>query len=603
MFNSLKNKLLSIFLLFSTLCVMIIFLRNYYSDKKEKIDTAQRSINLIYSSNLLKFHVVEHFLSIEIRSMKFFKAGNSASLIKIDSISRSIDHQISVIEKNEVTKKFDLDSALSKIAKHIAIHKATFNELLTDIKLRGYGDYGYIGKMRGASHQLENSNKINLISYLTVRRNEKDYMLRYEIRYIDSVKHSIKILNKQIESNPHLSSSDKDTLLSYTRNYLVYFDSMTVMDKKMGLKDNSGLILKQDEIEKSITNQFIDLTNSTYKEEMLIYEKLDFSFVLYSFLLVLISFLFSYFLANRITKPISQLAEKTHLFVKSGFTNKDDEEIKSSDEEIRILIRNFNILKKEVANLLFDFKKKVADRTKLIEQQNTELTELNATKDKFFSIIAHDLRSPFTAIIGFSEVLAKDIEKYDKVAIKEFAHDIHNSANQTMALLENLLEWARLQNGGISPNFAPNHLLSMTNEICLLYNDSVKSKNIKLENTITSELTVNCDINMTKTVIRNLISNAIKFTGKQGTILISALQKENIIEVHVSDTGVGISAQAIPNLFRIDKSLSTDGTEHEKGTGLGLLLCKELIEKHGGRIWIESELGKGSTVKFTLKSI
>ena len=174
------------------------------------------------------------------------------------------------------------------------------------------------------------------------------------------------------------------------------------------------------------------------------------------------------------------------------------------------------------------------------------------------------------------------------------------TVDATFKLLENLLEWASLQQGMIKPDIVVNNFKTIAYEICLMYSDIAAAKNITLKNNIDMDIFINCDKEMTKTVLRNLISNAIKFSNKDGTIALNAYQQSSFLEVQIKDTGIGISINDKPNLFGIDKNLSTPGTAGEKGTGLGLILCKELIEKQGGKIWVESEEGKGSTFHFTL---
>lgn len=241
---------------------------------------------------------------------------------------------------------------------------------------------------------------------------------------------------------------------------------------------------------------------------------------------------------------------------------------------------------------------------KLIEDKLNEkrarLHELNATKDKFFSIIAHDLKSPFNAILGFSELLAQQIREKDYKRIEKSGMIIHKSSQQAMDLLTNLMEWARSQTGKM--NFTPQSIdiVLLINQITELLTPSAQQKSI----TITAELPRNAfvlaDTAMISTVMRNLISNAIKFTHPGGKIGIFAVQNETELTINVSDTGVGIQNESIEKLFRIDESYSTIGTSNEKGTGLGLILCKDFITKHGGKIWVESEPGKGSKFHFLL---
>jgi signal transduction histidine kinase/ligand-binding sensor domain-containing protein len=237
---------------------------------------------------------------------------------------------------------------------------------------------------------------------------------------------------------------------------------------------------------------------------------------------------------------------------------------------------------------------------KTVAIKTAELSELNASKDKFFSIIAHDLKNPFNAIIGISELLKEEIESGDPAGIEEHAALINNSAVQTSRLLENLLEWANSQTGKILFNPAPIKLSELLNEELSILNDMAARKNIELKSSIADNLTIMADKNMIKTVLRNLISNAIKFTHNNGKVEVQAILDNNQVEVAVSDSGIGMTKETMAKLFRIDANLSTRGTENEKGTGLGLFLCKEFIQKHGGKIWVESEPGKGSIFKFML---
>jgi len=237
-----------------------------------------------------------------------------------------------------------------------------------------------------------------------------------------------------------------------------------------------------------------------------------------------------------------------------------------------------------------------------LEKIYNELHELNASKDKFFSIIAHDLKNPFSSIIGFSEMLIEEINSNDLSTAGKYATQINTSAVQTFRLLENLLEWANSQRGKISFKPQEINLEDILNEEFLTVNDAANSKNIELKSSVPEKLVVFADRNMIKTILRNLISNAIKFTYKNGKVDVKAIARDNEVEIAVSDNGIGINKDTIAKLFRIDANLSTRGTENENGTGLGLFLCKEFVEKHGGKIWVESESGKGSIFKLILPS-
>jgi signal transduction histidine kinase/streptogramin lyase len=243
---------------------------------------------------------------------------------------------------------------------------------------------------------------------------------------------------------------------------------------------------------------------------------------------------------------------------------------------------------------------KLNESNLLLEERRHHIEELNASKDKFFSIIAHDLKNPFQSIIGFSQMQKEEIKSGDRGAIEVYAGLINTSAIQTYRLLENLLEWANSQRGKITFNPVPINLMEILNEEFIVLNDIAIMKNIELKSSFPYDIIIKADNDMIKTILRNLISNAIKFTHKNGMVEVRAMLEDRNVEISVSDNGIGMTNETMAKLFRIDANLSTRGTENEKGTGLGLFLCKEFVEKHGGKIWVESESGKGSTFKFLI---
>lgn len=239
-------------------------------------------------------------------------------------------------------------------------------------------------------------------------------------------------------------------------------------------------------------------------------------------------------------------------------------------------------------------------RTSELRNVNAQLAELNASKDKFFSIISHDLRNPFSVMLGYSQLIETNFNTYPPEKIHRLFSKLRTAAERLYVLLENLLTWARLQQGAMEyhPDFIEiNRLTAETVDLLFV---QAGQKRITLQNLIQGEFFAYADHNMLSTVLRNLISNAIKFTPEGGRIAVSALQNEGWIELAVADTGVGIKAEDLPKLFRIDVQHTQVGTAGEKGSGLGLNLCKDLVEKNGGRIIIESEEGQGTTVRFTL---
>ena len=250
----------------------------------------------------------------------------------------------------------------------------------------------------------------------------------------------------------------------------------------------------------------------------------------------------------------------------------------------------------------------VDERTQQLSEMNLSLEDIISKKDRFLSIISHDLRGPFNSLLGFSNMLKNEFETLDKPTQKDFIDTIHQGIERTYKLLEDLLEWSYSQSGTISYKPERTNLSEMTKELVDVLNFLIEQKNIKLINNVPESVFVNADKNMLSTIIRNLVSNAIKFTPKQGTIMLGAKticdkEKKNFIEFSVKDTGVGITKEVQSKLFDIATISSSSGTDNEPGSGLGLILCKEFIDRHNCEIRVESEAHKGSEFIFTIPAL
>ncbi len=245
----------------------------------------------------------------------------------------------------------------------------------------------------------------------------------------------------------------------------------------------------------------------------------------------------------------------------------------------------------------FNQKRKANER---LRKSEANLKELNATKDKFFSIIAHDLKNPLHILLLTSDILAQNFESYSPEKIKVYILNMNKSSKSLANLLENLLNWSRAQLGTIEYKPKKLNLYDVVQEVLSPLWGNAEKKDVSISTNLDENLHVNADKNMIALVIRNLVSNAIKFTQHGGNIQLQANLNNSHVEIEVQDSGIGIPDEDIPKLFRIDVQHTTTGTDNEQGTGIGLILCKEFIEKHGGKIWAESEQGKGSKFKFTV---
>jgi signal transduction histidine kinase len=235
-----------------------------------------------------------------------------------------------------------------------------------------------------------------------------------------------------------------------------------------------------------------------------------------------------------------------------------------------------------------------------LKENESRLKDLNAAKDKFFSIISHDLRSPFNCIIGYCDLLIERVDKQDYRKVEKYSRVIHEASWRAMNLLTDLTDWSRSQTGKLEFHPESININSLVNETLECVLDSAEQKEIQLEKTLPLNISVYADKSMLKTILRNLVNNAIKFTHPGGKVIIAARNRPGEVRFSVIDNGIGISAEVIRNLFRIDKSTSTPGTNFETGSGLGLLICKEFVEFHKGQIWVVSQPGEGSKFNFTI---
>lgn len=259
---------------------------------------------------------------------------------------------------------------------------------------------------------------------------------------------------------------------------------------------------------------------------------------------------------------------------------------------LKLKKKNFQSLKKK--------NKQLREANERIRDSEYNQRELNATKDKFFSMIAHDLKNPFQALFGISEVVYRNIDTMDKEEIKEYCKSIYETSHNLYNLLENLLQWSRTQLGNLKLNPRSLNIKDVAEEITELLRINIEEKNIQVKNEIDDIITAYADRNVLRTILRNLLSNAIKFTEEQGVVTIQAETEPDRTIISISDTGQGIPEEHLNNLFRVKSNHNTKGTSNEQGIGLGLILCKELVEQSKGKIWAESKVGEGSTFKFTL---
>ena len=316
--------------------------------------------------------------------------------------------------------------------------------------------------------------------------------------------------------------------------------------------------------------------------------------------------------ANRVAELVIANEEKAKRVAELVIANEDKakqtagiaiDDVEKANRVAELVIANEDKAKR-VAELVIANEEKAKRIADLVLTMNElqQCLQSHIDKDLFISILAHDLRSPFTALIGISDLLIENLRGYSIKQTAELLQHLKNASTDTFALLEDLLAWTSSQSGKMPYNPQILNFSDIWKNILDSLNISAEAKSITLKISTYGNMPVFvfADINMIKTILRNLVSNAIKFTNKGGTITINARENSENATVSVSDNGIGIVPDKLSKLFNISHRYTTKGTEKECGTGLGLILCKEFVEKHGGKIWVESLPGEGSTFSFTL---
>ncbi len=302
-------------------------------------------------------------------------------------------------------------------------------------------------------------------------------------------------------------------------------------------------------------------------------------------------------------KMIDLKKAKKIISIQNEELEKKNEEINRKREALESTYVKFRKRTIELFGKMVDLRKAyniINNQKKEIESQRKQLHELNASKDKFFSIIAHDLKNPIAGFLGLTEVMAEDMASFTDEEKQEFIELIHKSSKQLHLLLENLLQWSRAQTGRLSYKPKKLNMYSIFQENYSLIHASAEVKQITIEEKVDREAEVWADTDMVNTILRNLLTNAVKFSERASKITVYTSIEGDKVITSVKDEGIGISDEELEKLFKIGYNKSKVGTANEEGTGLGLILCNEFVKRNGGEVIVESKEGEGSIFSFSL---
>lgn len=483
------------------------------------------------------------------------------------------------------------------------------------------------------SHEVLNELKDIEVSLIDLETGQRGYIITGDLKYLEPYNTNLFTLNSKVDFLQKMTADNPSQTKRINVLKEMILIKLSVLNTAIDVRNNNGFEAVKLIIEagggKVIMDKIRVQILKIRDEELRLLdirvlkpnEAKTNTFIIHISLLffsLLIIFIVSILTIHSIVNPIKKLQEGVSIVRQGNMEYNFDS---FANNEIGNLSLAFDSMLKRLKNTMASKKLLEQEITarKLTEQDLTaaktsleisekELIESNKTKDKFFSIVAHDLKSPFNSMLGFSNLLLEDYEVLTNEKKHYFSKIIHINIENTYSLLENLLLWSRSQLSAIQFYPEEENLHLLIGNVLKTLMLPAELKLIDIKNNIPEETLFSVDRNMLSTIIRNLIGNALKFTDNGGEISVKVKNSKesvhaNFIEIIVQDNGVGIAKDAQEKLFNINKNSSTTGTANERGTGLGLVLCKEFVEKHGGKIWVISELGNGSSFHFTLKKM
>ncbi|MEM7551797.1 MAG: adenylate/guanylate cyclase domain-containing protein [Bacteroidota bacterium] len=362
---------------------MILFIAVNYRNQREKIADVFETIEHTHGLLLKDYKNQFNFFTQETKNRVFFEFGTSEYVDNHKSLFNEIRQNVSNLSESDVLARYELDSELELISSHISTYDSTFNQVVENIKIRGFKDYNLIGKMRKAAHNLESLKGVDLLKILMLRRHEKDYLLRYENIYLKDLNQVAKEIQTDIRNSSRLSDAERITQLNLLKNYLDLFDQIVKLDKVIGIKDNSGLVAALNDDQEELTREFDELLLKAKLKKEEQFNVLKWITVAVISIFIILGIWVSFLTSKRITKPLTELTSYITKFVESNFTFTGDKEFTISEDEIGRLTLNFNVMRDKIIEQLTFFKQKVEERTAELAEANKKLVRVNEANSRF----------------------------------------------------------------------------------------------------------------------------------------------------------------------------------------------------------------------------
>jgi signal transduction histidine kinase len=589
---SIRNKLFFSHFLILLVTVTIIYVTVTVNNKRSAVEFLLDKTEDIRIKVQQQNEAKQDFLLNERLNEDFFRTGNSEAISRYRMILRQIDENITQINQQKLTNKQALNEQIITITKDIHTQDELFVQMIDSVKQLGFGKLGLIGSLQNYTQELKSNNLINPSILEELKQQEINYFLHKDKKAAERFDTIAAQAMKMYVNSP-------STLLilgSYKRNFarIVALERIIGHTKETGLSNELAEQSKKTDLQIKIT---IDTIKRIYQEDL---QVLNYIFIGLIAVTFIVGILMSYVLAVEITKPIVRLNNAIKEVVATQF--KEDINPRFIDpyreDEIGELTNNFNLSIRKIRRSISIIQNKnnilSLKNTELINNQES-LRKTNSQKDKFLSIISHDMRAPLSSIISFLDYYKENFNSFTETEIEFVSTNLNIHVKKVVEMLDGLLLWSRSQTGEVHASLEPIDLSKSINDTVDILRQSATNKKITINTKLHNQL-VWADKNMTAFIIRNVLSNAIKFTKEGGNIEIYTMRNKRNAFIIIKDTGLGISTENLEKLFRDDVTFSTFGTDNEKGIGLGLVLCKDFMNMQNGSIEIESIVNEGTTV-------
>lgn len=584
-----------LFALIAALCLMGYFALSH----SKEIAQLKDQMNAVQLSTLRLIKTDQDFFAKETINENFYRTGASSLKHLHEDLVDSLQTTLSGLLQEYPDSTQPLGKAIATLSHQVIAYDQHYSLILQRLLTRGFIDQGLEGNMRESAHQLESdfSNSLAVADLLMLRRHEKDFLLRKLPTYADQFEEKYHALNNKLTLTQEYET--QRLLAAYRNDFL----RLVHLEEELGLQNQTGLKYELNLLTQGLEQNLQNIAQLARVEHAAGYRNVYISLGISMAAILVIGLLIIYWQSQKLTLPIQHVQRALQLVVSEDFRHPFRFNAKVQSREMAALGEDINHMVnriREQLSTIEDANEELATQNDRLTVAAEQLKESNGVKDKFFSIIAHDLKGPINSLGSFLDLLIKFNDSFSKEETTQVAKDIRVSLKGLSQLLENLLQWSRSQMGKLEYDPKPLDLSQLLQSNLKLYTTRTREKGISLRVEAPEQLIAKGDFNMIDFVVRNLLGNALKFTPPGGSITLRAALEGDQVQVEIHDTGIGISPEDQEKLFRPDQHLSRLGTANEKGTGLGLILCQEFIQKHHGRLWLESQPEEGTTFFFTL---